>query len=105
MINHIPNDEPCYTISITARIVGIRAQTLRYYDRMGVITPSRSLGNRRMYSSKDVEMLKRIRTLMTDLGINLAGVDVVLRLLERLNNLEENVNKTDNTRSETTKEY
>ena len=100
MINQIPNDEPCYTISITARIVGIQAQTLRYYDRMGLMSPSRSLGNRRMYSSKDVEILKRIRTLMTDLGINLAGVDVVLRLLERLSNLEDNNDLTRNSNIE-----
>ena len=100
MINQIPNDEPCYTISITARIVGIRAQTLRYYDSMGLMSPSRSLGNRRMYSSKDVEILKRIRTLMTDLGINLAGVDVVLRLLERLSDLEDNNDLTRNSNIE-----
>ena len=100
MINQIPNDEPCYTISITARIVGIQAQTLRYYDRMGLMSPSRSLGNRRMYSSKDVEILKRIRTLMTDLGINLAGVDVVLRLLERLSDLEDHNDLTRNSNIE-----
>jgi len=74
--------EPCYVISIAARKVGVRVQTLRYYERTGVIKPSRSRGNTRLYSEEDIDRLQRIRNLTEELGINLAGVEVVLRMAE-----------------------
>ena len=84
-------DEPSYVISVAARMVGVHAQTLRYYERMGLLEPSRSPGNLRLYSPRDVERLRRIKSLITDLGVNLAGVEVVLRLLRQMEEMEEEV--------------
>ena len=82
------HDEPLYVISIAARMIGVHAQTLRYYERAGLIAPSRSEGNRRYYSERDLEQLRRIKTLMDDLGVTLAGAEVVIRLMSRINELE-----------------
>ncbi len=80
--------EPCYVISIAARLVGLHAQTLRYYERVGLIEPSRSGGKQRLYSNDDIEKLRRIKSLTDDMGINLAGVEVVLRLMDRMLQME-----------------
>lgn len=80
--------EPCYIISVAARMVGLHAQTLRYYERVGLIEPSRSRGNRRLYSTDDVERLRRIKTLVDDLGVNLAGVEVIMRMAGRMAEME-----------------
>ncbi|MFQ5826262.1 MAG: heat shock protein transcriptional repressor HspR [Dehalococcoidia bacterium] len=84
-------DEPCYVISVAARMVGVHAQTLRYYERAGVVDPSRSEGNIRLYSPRDVERLLHIKTLMEDLGVNLAGAEVIMRLTERIAEMEEHM--------------
>ena len=86
-------DEPCYVISIAARIVGVHVQTLRYYERVGLLKPSRSQGRRRLYSPRNIEKLRRIKTLTDDLGINLAGVEVVLRLMDRLLEMEYEISR------------
>jgi len=78
------DNEPRYIISVAARLVGVQTHTLRYYERIGIIEPGRSKGNIRLYSERDVEILRRIKTLMDDLGVNLAGVEVILRMSERL---------------------
>jgi MerR family transcriptional regulator/heat shock protein HspR len=83
------HDEPVFIISVAARMLGVRTQTLRYYERLGLIEPSRTSGNQRVFSRRDIERVQRIRGLMDDLGVNLAGVEVVLRLLERLREAEE----------------
>ena len=80
--------EPCYVISVAARMLGVHAQTLRYYERAGMIEPSRSAGNRRLYSTEDIDRLRRIKTLIDDLGVNLAGVEVILRMGERMAEME-----------------
>ena len=80
--------EPCFVISIAARMVGVHAQTLRYYERAGMIEPVRSRGNQRLYSTSDIERLRQIKTLVDDLGINLAGVEVILRLTQRIAAME-----------------
>jgi MerR family transcriptional regulator/heat shock protein HspR len=80
--------EPSYVISVVARMVGIHAQTLRYYERVGLIEPSRTQGNQRLYSHQDVQRLQQIQRLVSDLGVNLAGVEVILRLRERLEELD-----------------
>ena len=80
--------EPCYVISVVARMLGVHAQTLRYYERAGIIEPSRSRGRVRLYSNRDIEKLRHIRTLMDDLGVNIAGVEVILRLTERIEAME-----------------
>jgi MerR family transcriptional regulator/heat shock protein HspR len=76
-------------------MLGIHAQTLRYYEKVGVIEPSRSRGRVRLYSNQDIERLRQIRTLMEDLGVNLAGVEVILRLTERISEMEIQIKKKD----------
>ena len=80
--------EPLYVISIAARMVGVHAQTLRYYERAGLIAPARSSGRFRLYSPWDIERLKLMKSLMEDLGVNLAGVEVILRLTEHIARME-----------------
>ena len=82
------NDEPCYVISIAAKLLGMHVQTLRYYERAGLIQPSRSQGNIRLYSQRDIDRLRNVKRLMDDLGVNLAGAEVILRMRERLEQLE-----------------
>ena len=81
-------DEPCFVISIAARLVELHPQTLRYYERLGLVTPSRSRGKVRLYSLGDIERLRRIARLTDELGVNLAGVDVILNLTERMEQMQ-----------------
>ncbi|HKZ51150.1 MAG TPA: MerR family transcriptional regulator [Dehalococcoidia bacterium] len=81
-------DQPCYVISVAARMVGVHAQTLRYYERAGLLSPSRSRGRIRLYSQSEIERLRQIQRLINDLGVNLAGAEVILRLTERLQQRE-----------------
>ncbi len=84
-------DEPCFAISIAARMVGLHAQTLRYYERVGLIWPSRTMGRQRLYSPADIERLRRIKTFTDDMGVNLAGAEVALKLMARIDQLEREV--------------
>src|SRR3990172_2707477 len=81
-------DQPCYVISVAARMIGVHAQTLRYYERAGLLLPSRSRGRIRLYSQSEIERLRQIQRLINDLGVNLAGAEVILRLTERLQQRE-----------------
>ena len=83
--------EPCFVISVAARMVGLHAQTLRYYERVGLVMPSRSGGRQRLYSMADVERLRRIKTFTDEMGVNLAGAEVALKLIDRINDLEAQV--------------
>ncbi len=85
----IPEEEPCYVISVAARMLGMHAQTLRYYERVGIIAPSRSRGRIRLYSQADIQRLRQIQRLINDLGVNLAGAEVILRLNERVRQMEQ----------------
>ena len=87
--NH--HEEPCFVISIAARMVGVHAQTLRYYERVGLIWPSRTIGRQRLYSPSDIERLRRIKTFTEEMGMNLAGAEVALKLVERIDQLEHEV--------------
>ena len=78
----------CFVISVAARLLGVHPQTLRYYERAGLITPSRSRGNIRLYSARDIERAQQIKRLIEDLGVNLAGVEVILHLTERMREME-----------------
>jgi MerR family transcriptional regulator/heat shock protein HspR len=82
------DDEPCYVISVAARMVGVHAQTLRYYERVGLVRILRPQGTRRLYSPTDIERLRRIKALTDDMGVNLAGAEVVLKLMERMRQME-----------------
>ena len=85
------DDDPCYVISIAARMVGMHQQTLRYYERVGLIEPSRSRGNIRLYSPADIGRLRHIQRLIADLGVNLAGVEVIIRMGQKLQELDTEV--------------
>ena len=84
-------DEPCFVISVAARIVGVHAQTLRYYERVRLISPSRTEGRQRLYSLADIERLRRIKTLTEEMGVNLAGAEVAMKLMLRIGELEAEV--------------
>ncbi len=83
------DSEPCYVISIAARLVQLHPQTLRYYDRIGLIRPSRTQGRMRLYSQHDVETLRKIARLTEDLGVNLAGVEVILNMSRHIEELQQ----------------
>lgn len=77
-------ERPVYIISVAADIVGMHPQTLRLYEREGLVAPSRTSGKTRLYSERDVEKLKEIRRLTQELGVNLAGVEEIIRLRDEL---------------------
>ena len=87
-MDDLDEKEPRYVISIAARMVGVRTHTLRYYEKVGIVGPSRSRGNIRLYSERDIAQLRRVKTLMDDLGINLAGVEVIMRMMQRMLELQ-----------------
>jgi MerR family transcriptional regulator/heat shock protein HspR len=78
------DEHPRYMISVAADIVGMHPQTLRIYESKGLIRPKRTSGNTRLYSEADLERLRLIQQLTTELGLNLAGVEHVLRLQDEL---------------------
>jgi MerR family transcriptional regulator/heat shock protein HspR len=88
MRDSLSEDEPCYVISVAAKMLGIHQQTLRYYEREGLIQPSRSRGNIRLYSLSDINRLRQVQRLINDLGVNLAGAEVILRMSERMREME-----------------
>ena len=78
------DDRPRYMISVAAELVGMHPQTLRQYEEKGLVRPRRTAGNTRLYSEADLERLRLIQRLTTQLGLNLAGVEAVLDLEEQL---------------------
>jgi MerR family transcriptional regulator/heat shock protein HspR len=84
-------DMACFVISVAARLLNVHPQTLRYYERAGLISPSRSRGNIRLYSTRDIERAQQIKRLIEDLGVNLAGVEVIMKLTERLREMEQEI--------------
>ncbi|HXG42798.1 MAG TPA: MerR family transcriptional regulator [Dehalococcoidia bacterium] len=87
----LPEDEPLYVISVAARMVGMHEQTLRYYERMGIIRPARSKGRIRLYSRADIQRLRQVQRLMDELGVNLAGAEAILKLREHIQSLERQI--------------
>ena len=81
------NDRPRYMISVAAELVGMHPQTLRIYEQRGLVNPRRTAGNTRLYSDADVERLRLIQRLTTDIGLNLAGVERVLHMEDELERL------------------
>jgi MerR family transcriptional regulator/heat shock protein HspR len=75
---------PLYRISVVAEMLAVHPQTLRLYERKGLIRPSRTVGRTRMYSAEDVDDLRRIQRLSRDLGVNLAGVEIILKMRRQL---------------------
>lgn len=84
-------NEPVYLISAVAEILNIHPQTLRQYEREGLIKPSRTNGKIRLYSQKDIDHIRYVLTLTRELGINLAGVDLILQLNDKIANLEDEI--------------
>lgn len=83
--------EPVYLISAVAEILNIHPQTLRQYEREGLIKPSRTNGKIRLFSQKDIDHIKYVLTLTRELGVNLAGVDIILQLNKKIELLEKDV--------------
>lgn len=81
-------NEPCYVISVAAKLLGMHVQSLRYYERAGLISPSRSRGNVRLFSEGDLHRVREVKRLMEDLGVNLAGAEVILRMRDRITQME-----------------
>jgi MerR family transcriptional regulator/heat shock protein HspR len=81
-------DRPRYMISVAAELVGMHPQTLRMYEAKGLVRPARTPGGTRLYSDADIERLRLIQKLTTELGLNLAGVEHVLRLEDELRRLQ-----------------
>ena len=90
---NLDDTEPRYVISIAARMLGIQTHTLRYYEKIGIIEPSRSRGNIRLYSERNIVRLRQVKTLMDDLGVNLAGIEVILRMAQRMSELQHHIEK------------
>jgi MerR family transcriptional regulator/heat shock protein HspR len=82
------HEEPAFIISVAARMLGVHAQTLRYYERAGVIEPSRSSGRIRLYSRADIDRIRQVQRLIDELGVNLAGAEIIIKMSGRLRELE-----------------
>jgi MerR family transcriptional regulator/heat shock protein HspR len=82
------DDRPRYMISVAADLVGMHPQTLRIYEQKGLVRPQRTSGNTRLYSETDLERLKLIQRLTTELGLNLAGVEMVIGLEDQMNRMQ-----------------
>lgn len=88
MFNSMSDNEPCYVISVAAKMLGVHQQTLRYYEREGLIEPSRSRGNIRLYSLADINHLRQVQRLINDLGVNLSGAQIIIQMGERMQAME-----------------
>jgi MerR family transcriptional regulator/heat shock protein HspR len=93
MTDMFDREEPVFIISVAARMLGVRTQTLRYYESLGLLEPARTDGNQRVYSRRDIEKVQRIRALMEDLGVNLAGVEVIIKLMQRVEAAEREIER------------
>ena len=82
------DQRPRYMISVAAELVGMHPQTLRMYEQKGLVRPQRTAGNTRLYSEADLERLRLIQKLTTQLGLNLAGVEAVLDLEDQLRRMQ-----------------
>ena len=87
------DNDPCFVISVVARMLRVHSQTLRYYEREGLLEPARSSVNIRLYSQRDIEKLRRIKSLTEDLGLNLAGVQVVMQMMDRMSKMEQEIKR------------
>lgn len=83
-----------FTISVAAEIVQVHQQTLRHYERLGLVEPARGKGEIRYYSPEDIERVQQIRRLVEELGVNLAGVEVILNMREQMEALQQDMERT-----------
>ncbi len=89
--DHLPEDAPVFVISVAAQLAGMHAQTLRQYDRLGLVTPGRTGGGGRRYSSRDVALLREVQRLSQDEGVNLAGIKRIIELESQVDALRQRV--------------
>ena len=82
-------DKPVFMISVVAEMLDIHPQTLRLYEREGLVVPKRTDGNTRLYSQDDIDKLRRVLSLTRELGVNLAGVEVILSMRQKMEQLQE----------------
>ncbi len=82
-------EKPLFMISVVAEMLDIHPQTLRLYEREGLVVPKRTDGNTRLYSQDDIDKLRRVLSLTRELGVNLAGVEVILSMRERMGQMQE----------------
>ncbi len=92
IVNH-GEDEPIYVISVAARLVEMHPQTLRYYERAGLLKPIRSTGKIRLYSQREIERLRKIARLTNELGVNLAGVEIIMDMTQRLEKMQDEMHE------------
>lgn len=85
--------EPVYMISVAAQLTGLHPQTVRLYERLGLITPRRVSNKNRLYSDEDIARLQQIRRFTRDMGVNLAGVEVILDLLRRIEEMQAEIDR------------
>jgi MerR family transcriptional regulator/heat shock protein HspR len=83
------DSEPRYVISVAARMLDTQTHTLRYYEKVGIIAPHRSRGNVRLYSDRDIALLQKVKALVNDMGINLPGVEVILRMMQHMGQMQQ----------------
>ena len=95
------DNTPRYMISVAADLVGMHPQTLRIYETKGLVTPQRTAGNTRLYSDDDLERLRLIQQLTTELGLNLAGVEHVIRLEEQIRRMQRTMERLEREMRET----
>ena len=86
-------ERPIYMISVAADLVGMHPQTLRIYEQKGLVRPKRTPGNTRLYSEGDLERLRLIQRLTNELGLNLAGVETVLRMQDEMDRLRRQIER------------
>lgn len=86
------SSQPYFHISIVSEMLDLHPQTIRNYERMGLVNPARTDGGVRVFSQKDVNRVKRINS-FTNMGVNLAGVEIILKLLDRIDDMEKDMDK------------
>ena len=94
------DDRPIYMISVAAELVGMHPQTLRIYEAKGLVRPKRTAGNTRLYSERDVERLRVIQRLTTELGLNLSGVELALKLEDQLQRMQARIDRLEREKRE-----
>jgi MerR family transcriptional regulator, heat shock protein HspR len=88
MINRDPH-EPVYMIGIAAQLTGLHPQTVRLYERLGLVAPRRVSNKNRLYSEADIDRLRQIRRFTQEMGVNLAGVEIILDLLQKMERMQD----------------
>ena len=89
------DEQPLYGIAVASRLTEMHPQTLRKYERAGLLTPARQQGNQRLYSNADVRRLRRIRYLVEERGLNVAGLEMTLAMVDRLDAVEDTATRAE----------